>query len=125
MRAYVDFWYGGGAWERTGASLKTSLVRQVERVALDLAASLALSRSVARLRDVRCPTLAVVGLESPVACLRVTEIVAEAIPGARLTMISGAGHMAPLTDPHIVDPLIAAHLRAVDGLDRAVWNRAA
>jgi hypothetical protein len=33
-------------------------------------------------------------------------------------MIPEAGHMAPLTDPHVIDPLIAAHLKFVDRLQR-------
>lgn len=125
MRAYVDFWYGAGAWDKTGESLRKSLGRQAGRVILDFAASLAPTRSVGRWRELRCPTLVVMGLESPLASLRVTEMVAEAIPGARLMMISEAGHMAPLTDPHIIDPLIGVHLGAVDGLDWLVWDRAA
>lgn len=125
MQAYVDFWYGAGAWNRTGASLRKSLARQAERAAQDLMASLALNRSVVHWREIRCPTLVVMGLESPVASLRVTEMVAEAVVGARLMMISEAGHMAPLTDPHIIDPMIGVHLRAVDGFDWPARDRAA
>ncbi|MGO4841277.1 hypothetical protein AB4144_54375, partial [Rhizobiaceae sp. 2RAB30] len=57
--------------------------------------------------------------------LRVTEKDAEAIAGARLMMISEAGHMAPLTDPHIIDPMIGLHLRTVDGLGWPSRERAA
>ncbi len=125
MRAYVDFWYGDGAWNRTGPSLRKDLSQQAERAAQDLVASLALNRSAAHWREIRCPTLVVMGLESPVVSLRVTEMVAEAIAGARLMMISEAGHMAPLTDPHIIDPMIGLHLRTVDGLGWPSRERAA
>jgi pimeloyl-ACP methyl ester carboxylesterase len=114
MRAYVDFWYGAGAWERTSSELRHSLAYDTERVSLDLATSLAQSWPENRCERVVCPTLAMMALESHAASLRVTEIVAGAIPGARLVMIPEAGHMAPLTDPHIIDPLIAAHLKFVD-----------
>lgn len=125
MQAYVDFWYGDGAWNRTSASLRNSLARQAERAAQDLVASLVLARSATDWRRIRCPMLVVMGLESPVASLRVAEMVAEAIPAARLMMISDAGHMAPLTDPHIIDPMIGVHLRTVDGLEWPVRERAA
>nr|WP_309402578.1 hypothetical protein [Aminobacter niigataensis]WMD00257.1 hypothetical protein RAR13_30450 [Aminobacter niigataensis] len=55
--------------------------------------------------------------------LRVTEMVAEAIPGARLAIVPDAGHMALLTAPHIVNPMIAAHLRAADGVRTARKSR--
>ena len=114
MRAYVDFWYGAGAWDGTGSGLRQSLMRDTERVASDLAKSLAKSWQASRLARVECPTLVMMALESHVVGLRVTEMVAEAIPGARLVMVPDAGHMAPLTDPRVTTPLIAAHLRFVD-----------
>ena len=116
MRAYVDFWYGIGAWDRTGSVTRGDLMLDTERVASDLAASLAQSWPADRCERVACPTLAMMALESHVAGLRVTEIVAEAIPGAQLVMVPEAGHISPLTDPHITDPIVAAHLRFVDGV---------
>jgi len=127
MRAYVDFWHGAGAWRRTGAGLRERLARQTEQVALDLATSLAQTRPARAYNELRCPTLLVMGLESPVASLRVTEMIAETIPGARLMMVGDAGHMVPLTDPHIIDPLIGMHLESADRLGRRLppWPRAA
>lgn len=127
MQAYIDFWYGAGAWRRTGDSLKERLARLTSRVATDLTASLAQTGGARFYGELRCPTLLVKGLQSPVASLRVTEMAAQAIPGARLIMIADAGHMAPLTDPHIIDPLVGAHLSSVDrfGSGRPFLYRAA
>lgn len=127
MQAYVDFWYGSGAWRRTGDNLKARLTRLTSRVAADLTASLARTGGASFYGELRCPTLLVKGLQSPIASLRVTEMAAQAIPGARLIMIADTGHMAPLTDPHIIDPLIGAHLSSVDrfGNGRPFLYRAA
>lgn len=127
MRAYIDFWYGAGAWSRTSSALRDHFTLQADQVVMNLAALLAESWPVSRCRWLACPTLAVMALESPVAGLRTTEIVAEAIPGARLVMIPDAGHMVPLTDPHILDPLIASHLKSADRMEtkRPSWRRAA
>lgn len=127
MRTYVDFWYGAGAWSRTSSTLQDHFILQAEQVVTSLAASLAESWTISRCKRLTCPTLAVMALESPVAGLRATEIVSEAIPGARLVMIPDAGHMMPLTDPHILDPLIASHLRSVDRVEtkRPPWRSAA
>lgn len=115
MRTYVDFWYGAGAWRRTSVGLRERLSRQTLQVASDLMAALAGPGDPTRYNCIRCPTLLLKGLQSPVASLRATEIVAFAIPRARLMMMGDAGHMAPLTDPHIVDPLVGRHLSSVDG----------
>ncbi|WP_244487740.1 alpha/beta fold hydrolase [Aminobacter sp. DSM 101952] len=126
MSAYVDFWYGRGAWQRTSPGLRQMLASHLPRTAADLAASLVASWPAGGCARIRCPTLVVMALESPAVSLRVTEIVAETIPGARLAMIADAGHMAPLTDPHIVDPMIGAHLKAVDRprRKRRPWHKA-
>jgi pimeloyl-ACP methyl ester carboxylesterase len=123
MRTYVDFWHGAGAWRRTSEGLRQELTRHEEQVGSDLAAALAATWPASRCRELSRPTLVVMALDSPIASLRVTEMVAEAIPGARLAMVPEAGHMALLTDPHIVNPMIAAHLRATDGARTARKSR--
>lgn len=127
MQAYVDFWYGNGAWRRTGAGLRKRLADQAERVVFDLAASLAGPGAASRYAAISFPTLLVKGLQSPVVSLRVTELVAQMIPRARLMMVGDAGHMAPLTHPHVIDPLIGGHLISVDqyGRNRPILYRAA
>ncbi|WP_439501947.1 alpha/beta fold hydrolase [Aminobacter ciceronei] len=123
MRAYIDFWHGAGAWRRTSESLRQELVRHAEQAGRDLATALAATWPANRCRALGCPTLAVMALDSPVLSLRVTEMVAEAIPGARLAIVPDAGHMALLTAPHIVNPMIAAHLRTADGVRTARKSR--
>ena len=126
MRGYVDFWHGQGAWEKSSAALRHKLASQAAHIASDLATSLARSWLLADCSRLACPTLAVMALESPIASLRVTEMVAEVIPGARLVMVPDARHMAPLTDFHLIDPLIAAHMRAADQSrpDLQAWQTA-
>jgi pimeloyl-ACP methyl ester carboxylesterase len=104
----VDYWNGPGAWARSSEGLRASLVARLPQAMRDLAAVRALSRC--DYADIACPTLAVMGLESPLPSMHVTEIVADTIPGAVLGIIPAAGHMLPLTDPHLLDPMIAEHL---------------
>lgn len=125
MSGYVDFWYGRGAWQRTSPDLRQTLASHLPRVAADLAASLVASWPAGGGAQIQCPTLVAMALESPTVSLRTAEIVAELIPGACLAMLADAGHMAPLTDPHIVDPMIGAHLKSVDRSrrKRRPWHR--
>jgi pimeloyl-ACP methyl ester carboxylesterase len=104
----VDYWNGRGAWARTSEGLRAFLLGCLPRAMRNLAAIRALPRTdYAR---IACPTLAVMGLDSPLPSLRATEVVAEAVPGAVLGIIPDAGHMLPLTDPHLLHPMIAEHL---------------
>ena len=108
-RRLVDYWNGRGAWARTSPRLQEFLLACVPQTIANFAAIRALPPRPDYSR-IACPTLAIMGLESPLPSLRVTELLARVIPGAELRMIPDAGHMAPLTDPHVLDPMIAQHL---------------
>ncbi len=122
MARFIDFWNGEGAWARTSARLRAHLARKIGQVINNFAASNAEDWPLADCRKLSCPTMAMIGMDSPPPSQRVTEILAETIPGARLHMIPGAGHMLPLSDPHIVDPLIAGHIKSVDQ-SSTLWAR--
>jgi lipase len=114
MREFVDYWVGRGAWARTSAGLQASLLGGLDGLCADIRAVMFEEGTLADLRRIGVPTLAVMGLESPAPSLRLTELIAEHLPRAVLTMVAEAGHMVPLTDPHVVDPMIAGHLVEVD-----------
>jgi len=113
MRAYSDYW-GVGNWDRSAPALRDNLARQAACVTASLSASLRTAWPLARLGALHMPTRVVMALESPAAGMRVTEMVAEALPLVRLTMVPGAGHLSLLTDPHVVVPTIAEHLMCCD-----------
>jgi pimeloyl-ACP methyl ester carboxylesterase len=114
MARFVDFWHGPGAWGRSSDALRLALASSIGQVDDDFAAIAAETDTLDDLARIAAPTLAIMGLESPPVSMCVTELVAEAIPGARLELVPDAGHMAPLTDPHVVDPMIRRHLLAVE-----------
>ena len=55
-----------------------------------------------RLREIAIPTLVVVGEEDALTPPADSEEMAEAIPGARLVRIAGAGHLSPMERPGAV-----------------------
>ena len=114
MARFIDFWNGPNAWTRTSPRLRAGFTLQLGQVINNLAASANESWALKAARSVSCPTLAIMGVESVPQVQRVTEMIAETVPQAQLAMIPGAGHMSPLTDPHMVDPLISGHLRTAD-----------
>ena len=112
MRAFVDFWNGDGAWARTSPELRGFFLRCLGRVCADLRAVMFETEGREPVARISCPVMAVVGLKSRAPAQRVAAIVAEACPRDVLRYVPGAGHLAPLTDPHVVDPMIAGHLMA-------------
>ena len=74
--------------------------------------------------SISCPTMALMGANSPQPARRIAGLLAETIPNSRLHVVPGAGHMLPLSDPHVVDPLIAGHIRAAE-IAEANWGLAA
>jgi pimeloyl-ACP methyl ester carboxylesterase len=65
-----------------------------------------------RLGNVAVPTLVACGEEDRVCPPELSREIAEAIPGARLAIIEGAGHYATLDQPAIVSELLAEWLAA-------------
>lgn len=56
----------------------------------------------ARLAEITCPALLIVGAEDAISTPQEMGTIARAIPGARLVEIAGAGHMSPVERPQQV-----------------------
>jgi len=69
--------------------------------------------STATLADISVPTLVVAGKEDQLIPLGRAEALAERIPGAQLTVIPGAGHLAPLEQPVATGRVISEFLEAL------------
>lgn len=110
LRAFVDYWNGPGAWDampapnraRFGASAR-KMWHEVHAVGTDETPAEAYA-------SIDVPTLILHGSETTTTERRVCSILAAAIPRARLHVIEGAGHMAPLTHPTAVHNAITTHL---------------
>ncbi len=113
-RQVIDYWNGAGAWDRTSFRLRQALAEQIGRAHRDYAALTSDRASRDDLASVVCPVLSLRGTHSPAITARVRDEVIRALPFARHEEIEGAGHMLPLTDPHLVDPMIGRFLARVD-----------
>jgi len=109
---FVDYWSGAGAWASMPAAKRDALVPRLAKVALDFHATL---NEPARLEDfarLAVPMLIVQGGRTAAPTRRICERLACAVPGAKLEIVDGAGHMAPMTHRDAVNDLIVAHLDA-------------
>lgn len=57
------------------------------------------SDSTGRLKTISVPTLIVMGQQDAITPLAVAQAMQQGIPGARLAIIAGAGHMPPMEQP--------------------------
>ena len=112
MARFVDYWNGVGSWRAMKPSLRAALAKQSKPVARNFKSAYVETWSASVLKGIQCPTLLIAGELSRGPAKRVAQIVFEAIPQARLTTVAGVGHMAPVTHPHLINPLIAEALAA-------------
>ncbi len=114
MKRFIDFWNGADAWHRMPAYAQQHLAAQANSVMTDFARGFAESWTPGELVRLEMPTLVMMGMDSPALAQRVAMRIADAIPGARLAMLPGLGHMAPLSAPKWVNPRIIGHIATVE-----------
>jgi pimeloyl-ACP methyl ester carboxylesterase len=68
--------------------------------------------SLVELAALQLPVLLLGGSASPASAADLLPILARTLPQATLECLPGLGHMAPVTHPQAVNPLIAAFLRS-------------
>jgi len=99
--------------------LRRIMLRQSpQTVEADLIAMRERPDSTAFLSEIAIPTLVVVGEEDALTPPADSRAMADAIPGARLVSIPGAGHMAPMEQPRAVATALADFFGASLGAAR-------
>lgn len=113
MAGFVDYWNGAGTWEAMPHKARMKSCQRLSKVALDFHA---LFEEPARIGDyatLAMPTLLLLGERSPGPSRKIVEMLANAMPKARVEHIAGAGHMSPFTHAEDVNRRILAHLDAL------------
>lgn len=110
MERFVDYWNGAGAWKSLRPERQADLAAQAAKVALDFWATMADDTILSTARRLAVPTLILRGERSPTPTRRIAHMLALAMPRARLQIIPGAGHMAPLTHAALTDAAIIEQL---------------
>ncbi len=115
MDPYVDYWNGAGSWRAMPNEVRKKLCGRAAQLCAAFYANSSSLTTLADCRALTCPTLIICGEETRPPARRISEILASEIPGARRTVIPGAGHMSPLTHAAEVAAAIADHLNASVG----------
>ena len=64
----------------------------------------------ANLSNIQCPTLLIAGSEDNTAPAAMMERMAARIPGAQFSEMEGAGHLAPIEQPHQFNQIVKAFI---------------
>ena len=110
MARFVNYWNGDGAWAELSHEARIKLSQRLGKVVLDFQALFEEPAILADYAVLTPPTLIVCGERSPGPSRRIVEMLAGAMPHARVAPIAGAGHMSPLTHRDAVNAAIRDHL---------------
>lgn len=109
MNAFIDHWQGTGTWDGFDDALRDMHASEGAQVLRDLAACRAETWSLDDVGRIACPVLVCMGELSPRETRRATELMTDAARRTCLKIVTGAGHMLPLTHPETLAETIAQH----------------
>lgn len=112
-RHFTNGWGGPGGWaalDERQRTYVTDRIHLIEGAGQDLNADFARLLPPGGLERVAVPTLLIHGDRSPPVIAPVAAYFVSRLPQSSLTVIEGAGHMAPITHPAEVSAAIRDHL---------------
>lgn len=116
MERFVDFWnQTPGMWKGLPDHIQEGLVHSAQGIVDGWRSLLADPTTLDDLNALHLPTLVLTGNRTHRTLERIAQIAAAEIPDAKLNIIPGAGHMAPLTHPLPVADALAAHMKSQSG----------
>jgi pimeloyl-ACP methyl ester carboxylesterase len=107
---FMRYWIGPAAWAAMPAELRCRIVATMPKVAAEFRFFFREARGADHFLHLRVPTLLVRGTRTTLAARRVVEVLGKLLPNARLAELHGAGHLAPVTHPALVEAAIEAHI---------------
>lgn len=106
-QAFVDFWSGQASFARLPQPAQIRIARNIGKVPLDFQAALSWPLGPNDLRSIAAPVLLLTGNRSPAVATDIVARLTRSLPKRYVGRID-AGHMGPVTDPHLVNPWIEA-----------------
>jgi pimeloyl-ACP methyl ester carboxylesterase len=109
---FVDYWMADGTWASAPESRRQGLAAAMRTVKPEWHAVFHEPTPLRALAGAKVPTLFMTGKNSKAPALAVARLLTNVLPRVRREELEGVGHMAPVTHPDIVNPLIERFLEA-------------
>lgn len=110
---FIDYWMGGGAWKNMPEQRKPPIAASVRNVRRWAHALLTEPTPLAAFRELNVPILYMVGKRSTPSAHGVARLLTHELPQVELVEFETLGHMGPVTDPEVVNDVIARFLARV------------
>jgi pimeloyl-ACP methyl ester carboxylesterase len=107
---FIDYWMGPGAWANMPATRRIAAAQAMSGVVGEWSAVFAERPPLSAYESLNIPTLYLVGSRSPASTREVARLLTKSLPDVTTVEMEGAGHMAPITHPDVVNVAIEAHI---------------
>jgi pimeloyl-ACP methyl ester carboxylesterase len=107
---FIDYWMGAGTWAAMPESRRATLAGAVAAMKPEWHSAFNEPTPLAAWRALDVPTLLLTGTASTAAAHGVARLLVGALPRVRVEEIEALGHMAPVSHPNEVNPLIERFL---------------
>jgi len=111
-QGFLDFRNEPGTWVGYAEKTRQNFIRRTPAQLANFNANANNRTTQAEVRSIDKSTLVIRGVDTSLYDMRMSEIVAETIPGAEFLILEDAGHMSPLTHPERVTREILRHIGA-------------
>ena len=109
-RVFIDFWMGDGSFDQMPERNKTPIIAAVADVQSWKHALFGEPTPRAAFSRLDIPVLYLVGKRSPLSSRAVAQVLTRTLPRVEVMELDGLSHMAPVTHPERVNPLIVQFL---------------
>ena len=109
-KGFLDFRNEPGTWDGYEEKTRQNFIRRTPAQLANFNANANNRTTVAEMNLIKHPTLVIRGVDTSLYDMRMSEIVADKLPGAKFLIIEDAGHMSPLTHPARVTREILDHI---------------
>lgn len=112
IAAFVDWWNGPSAYAALPAPSRAELLRTAPEAAREVLSLARCRRALKDYRALSCPVLLLRGDRTPAPIAAALDRLGT-LPSVHTVVLSGVGHMAPLTDADRLIPLVQNFLKEV------------
>ena len=107
---FIDYWMGPGAWASMPSTRRIAAAQAMSGVVGEWPAVFAERPPLSAYESLNIPALYLVGSRSPASAREVARLLTKGLPDVTTVEMEGAGHMAPITHPDVVNVAIEAHI---------------
>ncbi|MBU2643741.1 alpha/beta hydrolase [bacterium] len=114
MQEYMDTYSAHGTWKSMPTEVKTQYLINIDNFISGMHCNLSEPTTPDDCRNIGLTTLVMYGDKSQAYYRRLSELLIQLLPNAKMEVLPGAAHMSPLTHPERIASKLAAHLKSVE-----------